>query len=253
MKIVLWLWSSESFANEAPKFFASEVSKSFAEEVFSIAVIKGSLINVVNISVGLFIIKYSMNFDFEVDIDYGFRRWTHVKVDISLFEKALSEKGCFDIGAGSALIDRKFFEAQASNVLIRIMITFITVRDLNTDKYTINEYVIVFMIFIEKDDKSNDARAMFRREIHIMNNLKINILMGNEIMGPEEIFVDFGNGTARINNCRIIVFIEVRIFSKAISKSIHLRKTIIIFSRSELPILMLSSNESRIHSNHSSH
>ena len=111
-------------------------------------------------------------------------------------------------------------------------------RGLNIDKHIINEYIIIFMIFTEKDDKSNDVRVMFRRETHIMNNLKVNIFMKNEIINFEEIFIDFDKVTARINSCNIIISIKMRTFNKTVSKSIHLRKTITIFSRSEISILM---------------
>ena len=118
------------------------------------------------------------------------------------------------------------------------MIIFITIRDLNIDKHIINKYVIVFMSFIEEDDKNNNVRVMFRRETHIMNNLKVNILMKNEIMNSEEIFIDFDKVIARINSCSVIIFIEIRIFNKAVFKLIHLRKIIIIFLRSKISISM---------------
>ena len=117
-------------------------------------------------------------------------------MNISFFEETSLKKNCFDIDVDFALINRKFFEIQTSNVFIRIMITFITIRDLKTDKYIINEYVIVFMIFTEKNDKKNDVRVMFRREAHIMNNLKINIFMKNEIMNLKKIFIDFEKNIA---------------------------------------------------------
>ena len=94
------------------------------------------------------------------------------------------------------------------------------------------------MIFTEKNDKKNDIRVMFRREIHIINNLKINILMRNEIINFEKIFIDFEKNTARINNCNVIIFIEMHIFNKIIFKSIHLRKMITIFARSKVSVLM---------------
>ena len=94
------------------------------------------------------------------------------------------------------------------------------------------------MIFTEKNDKKNDVRVMFRREIHIMNNLKINILMKNEIMNFKRIFIDFGKNTTRINNCSVIVFIEIHTFNKIVFKSIHLRKRTTIFLRSKISISM---------------
>ena len=60
-------------ANEILKFFANQISKFFAEEMFNIVVIKSNLVNAVNISMNLLIIKFSINFDFKIDTDYDFR------------------------------------------------------------------------------------------------------------------------------------------------------------------------------------
>ena len=118
------------------------------------------------------------------------------------------------------------------------MIIFITMRDLNTDKHIINKYIIVFIIFIEKNNKSNDVCVMFRREVHVIDNLKINIFMKNEIMNLKKIFIDFDHNIARINNCNVNIFIKIRTFNKTITKSIHLKKIIIIFSKSKILVLM---------------
>ena len=186
----------------------------------------------------LFFIKFSVNFNFKIDIDYNFQDWTHAKIDISFFKKTSSKKSCLDIDANFALMNWKFFKIQTSEIFIRIIIIFITIRDLNIDKHIINKYVIVFIIFIKKNNKENDIRVMFRRETHIMNNLKINIFMKNEIINFKKIFIDFDKNIARINNCNVIIFIKMRNFNKTIFKSVHLQKIIIISSRSKISILM---------------
>ena len=218
-------------ANKALKFSVNEISKFFAKKMFNIVVIKSNFINTVNILISkiLSIIKSSIDFDFEINTDYDFRNWTHAKVNISFSEKTLLKKNCLDTDANPALMNYKFKKIQTSNVFIRIIIIFITICDLRTDKHIINEYVIVFMIFTEKNDKNNNVRVMFRREVHIISNLKTNILMKNKIMSSKKIFIDFDNSIARINNCSVIIFIKICIFNKAIIKLIHLRKTITIF------------------------
>ena len=62
--------------------------------------------------------------------------------------------------------------------------------------------------------------------------------MRNEIINFRKIFINFDKITARINSCNVIIFIKIYIFNKTISKLIHLRKIIIIFSRSKISILM---------------
>ena len=66
------------FANQIFKSFTNDVRKFFAEKMFNIIVIKNNFINVViivDVSTNkvLFIIKSSMNFDFEINSNYHFR------------------------------------------------------------------------------------------------------------------------------------------------------------------------------------
>ena len=56
-------------------FFANEMLKFFAEKMFNIVVIKNNFINIVNFLINkvLFIIKFLINLNFKIDIDYDFR------------------------------------------------------------------------------------------------------------------------------------------------------------------------------------
>lgn len=60
------------------------------------------------------------------------------------------------------------------------------------------------------------------------------MLIGNDVMNSKEIVVDSQNKIAYIRSCKIIVSIEVRTSNLAITKFVHLRKTTLISSRSEL-------------------
>lgn len=114
------------------------------------------------------------------------------------------------------------------------MTTLITIRDLGISKHKIDEYVIVSFYMIEKNDEENEIRTMFRREIHLMNDLKTNIFIEINIISFKKIVVDFIIRTTRIESCKIIVSIKIRISSNIILKLIHFRKLITISSRSKL-------------------
>ena len=65
------------------------------------------------------------------------------------------------------------------------MTTFFTVREIITDQHQTFEYVIVSMYFFDqKNDKI--VKIMIRREIHLMNNLKINMLIDNDVTDFEK-------------------------------------------------------------------
>ena len=82
-------------------------------------------------------------------------------------------------------VDRQFFFRQNFNVSIRIMITSLIVREINFDQHQIVDYVIVFMYFL---DKKNDkiVKDMIRREVHLINNLKTNMFIENDVIDSKK-------------------------------------------------------------------
>lgn len=80
-------------------------------------------------------------------------------------------------------------------------------------------------------------KVTFRRELYIINVLKINLLINNDIINAKNIFIDSTKRIVKIDNCKIIVLIEIKTFYDiAMQKSIHFRKVIIISSRFEQTI-----------------
>ena len=94
------------------------------------------------------------------------------------------------------------------------------------------------MYFTRKNDSKKQIRACFRREIHVVDDLKVNILIDIDIIDVENISIDVSNKKTRIKSCNVIVFIEVRISQRDILvfKSIHFRKTTMMSSRFEISI-----------------
>ena len=65
------------------------------------------------------------------------------------------------------------------------MITSLTIRKIIIDQHQTFEYVIASMYFLDqKNDKI--VKIMIRREIHLMNNLKINMLIDNDVIDFEK-------------------------------------------------------------------
>ncbi len=80
-----------------------------------------------------------------------------------------------------------------------------------------------------------------------MNDLKINMLIDNDILDFEEIFIDDVNNKTTIFSCNMIISIKIRTFSKnMINKSLHVCFITIILFYSMMIILIhaeLSTNK----------
>jgi len=83
-------------------------------------------------------------------------------------------------------------------------------RNLDTLKHLSNKYVIVFIYFSNKDKNENFVIAKITREVYLVENLKINILIKNNLIDFEKIVINIIDKLIFINNCNVIVFLKVK-------------------------------------------
>ena len=181
----------------------------------------------------------SLIFRFNVDVnknvksDYDFRKWQYASVDVILIigMKSLSE--CINIETEITLSDITFFKSQIKNISIRTMTSSIIVNELETTKHFTNKYVIVSMYFSDKNQNDKSTTALITKEIHLVDNLKTNIFIENDILESEKFDVFISTSSAHIESCDIIISIFVRNRSTSRIASVHSTKIMIISSQIE--------------------
>ena len=115
------------------------------------------------------------------------------------------------------------------------MTIFITVQNLNAQKHSTDKYAIAFMYFADIDDKKRKVKTLIIKEIHLIDNLKTNMLIDNDILKSEFIDISTFTKSAYVDNCEITIFIwmQVKTFS---TRSVCAMKSIVISSLTELTI-----------------
>ncbi len=103
-------------------------------------------------------------------------------------------------------------------------------RDFNTIKYLSNKYIILSLYFSNKDRKKNLIIAKIIRKVYLINNLKTNILIKNNLIDSKEITIDINNKLVFINSCDVIVLVEVKTSCVVIYTLVYVKKTITISS-----------------------
>ena len=184
------------------------------------------------------IVSSNVDFSKNIEIDCEYRDWNYAKIDVALFEKTKSKFACIDTESEITIANRRFFFRQNFDLFIRTMITFLIVRKIIIDQHQTFEYVIASMYFL---DRKNDkiVKIMIRREIHLMNNLKINMFIDNDVTDSEKWNIDNEHSKTTIDNCDVTIFIDIRRRSsidQSMHKSVHIKKTIIVSSQSKMII-----------------
>ena len=78
------------------------------------------------------------------------------------------------------------------------------------NQHTSAEYVIATLRILGKD-KDGPVEAVITRELHIVDHLDANILIGTDVMLPEKMDILLSNKTLRIGTCNVDVPVQLRI------------------------------------------
>ena len=67
---------------------------------------------------------------------------------------------------------------------------FLRVKDLNSAIHDTNEYILILIYILAS--KKDDIKILYKifKEIYLVNNLKIHLLINNNIIGLEKIVLD---------------------------------------------------------------
>ena len=171
----------------------------------------------------------------DIGTGYGFRGWTYAKTEVALSPTGQPKIGCLDIEAGMTLSDRDFYKKQNPNDTIRTMATPLKVRGLGTHRHESSEYAICD-IHLKGEKDGKPVTSVLRREIHLVDNLKANMLIGNDIIGSEGIVIDPVKKQAFITSTGATIPIEVRSPKNNIQRPVHIRKTTIVPPHTEVAV-----------------
>ena len=113
------------------------------------------------------------------------------------------------------------------------MTTFITVRDFKVNKHQIDKYAIVLMYFEEKNKIDDTVKTVIIREIHLIKNLKINLLIENDILKFELIDISTSTNIVYIESCDVTISITINVKFRSQHMSVHVLRITSIFFRSK--------------------
>ena len=214
------------FQNDLKKFFANAFnnSKKFFANVF------------VDLVENVCIIVFNVNFNKNVEIDQKFRDWDYIRINVVLFFIDEFKSICLNIEVDIILSNKIFFKNHVSNIFIRKIIFSISIRDVKTKKYQFDEYVIVFIYIFDHDKDENVVKIMIIKKIHLIDNLKINMLFEIDLIESKKIDINILNKTIYIDNCDVIASLKIKTSRIVVRISIHARKIIVVSSYFEITL-----------------
>ena len=129
---------------------------------------------------------------------YGFCRWRYAIAQASLGSPSATPFAvCLDTGCTMSLVDCGFLQQQCPETKINTMATPMEVRRIGSVAHNANQFVLMDIYL-----QGTDGRvALIQREVHLVDELKANILIGINILAPEGVSIDLSKQEAIITSC----------------------------------------------------
>ena len=138
---------------------------------------------------------------------------------------------CLNTDCFMTIANRKIVQQYFSNSTIKQLSSFISMRNIDNIMHHIFDYVVLTLYL---DDQLVDKIATidkFQIEIHLIDDLKINILIDNDILTTQQVKLNLAQQIVQLNSCQnLVAFINVLIRQEAEVKRIIRVKNIVIIS-----------------------
>ena len=90
------------------------------------------------------------------------------------------------------------------------MISLLRVREVQNSQYKTLKYLVISYYFLKIDTFKNIIFACARRKIHVIDELRVNILIENDFIDLKKNFINIVNQKVYIENYKISIIIIAR-------------------------------------------
>ena len=167
---------------------------------------------------------------------YSFCGWRYTTVEAYIGSmEGPTTSICLDTGCTMSLVDRSFLKDRCPQIKIHTMSSPMEVRGIGLTSHSANVYARVDFYLPGKDGRT----AYFQREVHLVENLKANLLMGIDIISPEQIHINTSREVAMVRLCdNIELALSIQTRSANVQRTVFSQKgtRIPAHTRKALPI-----------------
>ena len=190
----------------------------------------------------LFVIEFIASFT--INNDLGFRSYHFVIIWI-IVALLKSTEAVTNTECAVSLIDEKYFQKVLLNETIIKMTVSINVKNIDNVHKKCDIYVFL-NLYLNDESKSIPSREYFRREVHVIKNLRCKFFLKINILKAEQITINLINKIMVIFTCKnLIVLIKIALKPNArICRVIHFKNQIVIFFKSMTQVPTYMKNKS---------
>ena len=136
---------------------------------------------------------------------------------------------CVNIDCIMSLIDRRFLDQLKLSISIKKTKSFISIRDIEIAKHLTKDYIQLLMYLFDVVE-SFLVIAHFTREMHVVDNLKIKLLLRMNIIDFERFVINLNKRQLSVRSCKnLIATLKITIKDNVrVRRTVRVEKRLII-------------------------
>ena len=134
---------------------------------------------------------------------FAFNSYQYVIVKRTLTLGGLAHALCMNSETSMSLMNRSFLAKHLPKIVIRRLTPSIKIRSIEAKIHDSSEYVIMDL-FLSDRAEGSPMIAHLKAEFHLVDDLKANILVNMDIMGSENMILNFESRSVTIPTCKNI-------------------------------------------------
>ena len=146
----------------------------------------------------------------------AFRGWTYATPSITLVPHFFlsdldpTATACHDTSCGVTLIDKTWLQSHLSHQKMSTMSTHLNVSGIGTLRHKSAQFATISLYYSGENQAGQQVYAPIKCELHLVDGLRVNILVGNDILSPESFAINISKNRALIGICGVTIAINAR-------------------------------------------
>lgn len=149
-------------------------------------------------------------------LSLAFQGWTYATVAVTLvsqvfpLESGPGATACLNVGCSMTFVNKDLLLRQLPEQKIKEMSTSLKVRGIGASKHKFAQFAELFLFFPGENNKRQKVYASFKCKFHLVDGLRANILIGNDIFALEKFVLNIRLAYAVVGSCGVKITISAR-------------------------------------------
>ena len=175
----------------------------------------------------------------------AFRGWTYATTAVTLIPQILpleSDPGvtaCLNTGYDVTLVDKDWLLRQLPDQKIKEISTPLKDRGIEASKHKSAQSAELYLFLLGENNKGQKVYTSFKCKLHLVEGLRANILIGNNILALESFVLNVGLSHVVMGRCGVMITIRARKRGQFLRKRLFAENKEVLPPRSEVMIPLL--------------